>query len=360
MNAGLRRSLVMLSPIKVSAIYLWAFFMILFGVLQGAIFLSVSTAQIVFSQGAVTAVLALAFLVPLVTDTFDLAIGEMMSLSIVIMCWSAQNTHIPVALVGVGVVLIGGLVGALSGFIVVKLRVNSLIATLGMSEVLSAIGLYVSKNSTIYSVFSNQVLSWGNRKILKIPVLDIYLLVFGVIIWFVLEQTPLGRKMFAVGGNSEAARLVGIRSGRIVWGSLIASGMIAACAGIMYTLQIGSYTADVGSGFLFPALTAVFFGASQLSQRPNVWGTIISYFALAWGIQGLDLQFGVSTYWVSPLFQGITLVIAVAIASSRGVLGSGRDSKLLRRLRHKKAPEATHDSTAEPPETEPAKSALSS
>ncbi len=338
MNSSVRRFLKMASPLKVSAIYLWVAFGILFGIMEGKNYLSVASGQIVFSEGAVTAVLALAFLVPLTTDTFDLSIGEIMSLSIVIMCWMGKNTHVPIPIICVGLVILGGLIGSVSGFIVVKLKVNSLIATLGMSQVILALGLLWSRNSTIYSVFSKEVLSWGNRTFFKVPVLDIYLVVIATVIWFVLEQTPLGRRMFATGGNREAARLVGIRTNRIVWGSLIASGMIAAFAGIMYTLQIGSYTSDVGSGYLFPALTAVFFGASQLSQRPNVWGTIIAYFCLAWGIQGLDLRFGVQTYWVSPLFQGLALVVAVSIASARGSVGGGGDGKFLRRIRMKKEP----------------------
>ena len=223
---------------KISAVYLWAIFLVIFGIMEGSNYLSVSSAQIVFSEGAVTAVLALSFLVPLTTDTFDLSIGEIMSLSIVIMCWMGKNTHVPIPIVCLGLVAIGGIFGFISGFVVVKLKVNSLIATLGMSQIILAIGLLWSRNSTIYSVFSPEVLSWGNRTFFKIPILDIYLIVFAIIIWFVLEHTPLGRRMFATGGNPEAARLVGIRTNRLVWGSLVASGMIAACAGIMYTLQL--------------------------------------------------------------------------------------------------------------------------
>jgi ribose transport system permease protein len=105
----------------------------------------------------------------------------------------------------------------------------------------------------------------------------------------------------------------------------------------MYTAQVGAYTSDIGSQYLFPALAAVFFGASQLSQRPNVWGTLIAFFALAFGIQGLSLQFGAGTFWVNPLFQGTALIIAVAIASTRGSVGNGRDGAGLRRaLRRRK------------------------
>jgi len=317
---------------RFSALYLWAVFLILFGWLQFHLFLTVSTFQIVFSQSAVTAVLALAFLVPLTADTYDLSIGEMMSLTIVVINWLTLNTRLPIGVIAVIVVVGCAMIGAVSGFIVVKLRVNSLIATLGMSEVLSSFQLYISQNHQVAGSFSSLFVDVGNGKVFGIPYLDLYMIVIALVIWFVLEQTPVGRRMFAVGGNREAARLAGISANRIIWGSLIGSAAIASLAGVMYTAQVGAYTSDIGQGYLFPALAAVFFGASQLSQRPNVWGTLIAYFALAFGIQGLTLQFGAGAFWVSPLFQGVAVVGAVAIASSRGALGGGGDSRAIRRL----------------------------
>jgi len=331
-----------------SAIYLWALFMVLFGYLQGHLFLTVSTTQLVFSQGAVTAVLALAFLVPLTTDTFDLTIGEVMSLTVVLLNYLPSKVPLPIGVIAIGVVLFSALIGAVSGFIVVKLKVNSLIATLGMSEVLSAFQLYLSQNHQVAHTFSPTFVKVGNGKLFGIPYLDIYLIVIALVIWFVLEQTPLGRRMFAVGGNRDAAKLAGISSDRIVWGSLIASGAIASLAGVMYTAQVGAYTSDIGQGYLFPALAAVFFGASQLSQRPNVWGTLIAFFALAFGIQGLTLQFGAGTFWVSPLFQGSALIVAVAVASTRGSVGKGGgDSRAVRRqLRARRRAERSAEATA--------------
>ena len=325
---------------RFSAVYLWAVFLILFGALQFHLFFTVSTFQVVFSQSAVTAVLALAFLVPLTCDTYDLSIGEMMSLTIVVINWLTLHTSLPIGVIALLVVLACSVIGAISGFIVVKLRVNSLIATLGMSEVLSSVQLYISQNHQVAGSFSSVFVQIGNGKVLGIPYLDLYMIVIALLLWFVLEQTPLGRRMFAVGGNREAARLAGISADRIIWGSLIGSAAIASIAGVMYTAQVGAYTSDIGQGYLFPALAAVFFGASQLSQRPNVWGTLISYFALAFGIQGLTLQFGAGTFWVSPLFQGVAVIGAVAIASSRGALGGGGDSRAIRRLLRSRTPAA--------------------
>ena len=317
---------------RLSALYLWAAFTIVFGILQFHNFLEVSTVQLVFSQGAVTAVLALAFLIPLTTDTFDLSVGEMMSLAIVLTNWLKIHTDLPMALIAVVVVASCGLIGSISALIVVKLRVNSLIATLGMLEVLTAVQLYISQNQPIAATFPASFVSLGNGKALGVPYLDLYMIVIAIIMWFVLEQTPLGRRMFALGGNPEAARLAGIRSDRIIWGVLAASGAVAGIAGIMYAGQVGAYTSDIGQGYLFPALAAVFFGATQLRQRPNVWGTLIAFFTLAFGIQGLDLEAGGGSFWVSPLFQGVALILAVGIASRRGSIGQGRDGKAVGRM----------------------------
>jgi ribose transport system permease protein len=330
--AGTSRRIWLPGLQRFSAVYLWIVFLVLFGVLQFHLFLTVSTFQVVFSQSAVTAVLGLAFLVPLTTDAYDLSIGEMMSLTIVLMNWMTLHTKLPIGIIAALVVVSSALIGAVSGFIVVKLRVNSLIATLGMSEVLSSIQLYISQNHQLSGSFSSVFVDVGNNKLFGIPYLDLYMIVIALVLWFVLEQTPLGRRMFAVGGNREAARLAGISANRIIWGSLIASAAIASVAGVMYTAQVGAYTGDIGQGYLFPALAAVFFGASQLSQRPNVWGTLIAFFALAFGIQGLTLQFGAGAFWVSPLFQGVALIGAVAIASSRGAIGNGGDGRAIRRL----------------------------
>ena len=331
-TASRRRQFQLPGLRRFSAVYLWIVFLILFGILQFHLFLTVSTFQVVFSQSAVTAVLALAFLVPLTADTYDLSIGEMMSLTIVLMNWLTLHTSLPIGVIAVLVFITCAAIGAVSGFIVVKLRVNSLIATLGMSEVLSSVQLYISQNHQIAGSFSNLFVDIGNGKVLGIPYLDLYMIAIAAVLWFVLEQTPVGRRLFAVGGNREAARLAGISADRIIWGSLIASAAIASLAGVMYTAQVGAYTSDIGQGYLFPALAAVFFGASQLSQRPNVWGTLIAYFALAFGIQGLTLQFGAGTFWVSPLFQGVAVIGAVAIASSRGAIGTGGDSRAIRRM----------------------------
>jgi ribose transport system permease protein len=317
-----------LGPRRISAVYLWIAFVILFGVLEPDIYLSSVTVQLIFSEGAVTCLLALAFLVPLAAGAYDLSIGAVMSASVAIGAWLQLNTSVPPGAGAIVCVGAGALCGWVSGFVVVRLRVNSFIATLGMSQVLLAVVLLVSGNRQLVAEFPDSWSSLALDKVAGIPLADVYLLLVALALWYVLEHTRIGRYLFATGGNAEAARLSGVRTDRMVWGALAASGAIAGLAGVVYGMRVGTFDATVGPGYLFPAIAAVFLGASQLSQRPNVWGTLIAYFALAFGIQGLALSASSAAVWSQPLFQGIALIVAVAMAGLPAARKSGRWRRL--------------------------------
>ena len=293
--------------------------MIVFGITQDQ-FLTATSIKLVLTEKAIIALLALAFLVPLVADTFDLSVGVMMGFSIAITTALAQNTDIPQGLNAVIAMAACGAVGFVSGFIVVKLHVNSFIATLGMSQVLVAANILISGNRTINGVLSDAYRDIGREKYLGLPVYFYLMLLCALILWFVLEHTPLGRYLFATGGNLEAARLSGLSTDTLRWGTLVASALIAGFAGLVHTWKVGTYSSSIGPGYLFPAIAAVFFGASQLKGRPNVWGTLIALYALAFGVKGLQLTFTSGTAWIEPLFEGVSLLIAVALASRQGIV----------------------------------------
>ncbi len=311
---------------KYSALYLWAFFMILFWFWRPDNFMTISSFKIVSQENIVVGVLALAFLVPLTTATYDLAIGHYALMALVITNWIAKNTELPQAtgiVLGLGACLLGGII---SGFVVVKLKVDSFIATLGMSQVIFAFVLYTSEQ-TISGALSESYKQVGAGFLFGLQRFVWYLLILAVVVWYVLEHTPLGRQMFATGGNPEAARLTGIRTDRLRWGALIASSVIGGFAGIVYSWKVGTYGQGNGPGWLFPAIAAVFFGASQIKGRPNVWGALIALYALAWGVKGLQLVF-TTVKWIEPLFQGVSLLAAVALASRNQVIRVGKRRKV--------------------------------
>jgi ribose transport system permease protein len=305
---------------KYSALYLLGIFLVVFGATKFHIFFSMTTFRSVLIEKVLVAILAIAFLIPLTTGTFDLSVGALMALGLVTTNWLGKHTHLPnLAIVGLALLLCG-FVGFLSGWVVVKLRVNSFIATLGMSQVVGAFVLFTSSNRQIVSAFRKSYLRVGQNKILGLPLYFYYMLIIAIVLWYVLEHTPLGRFMFATGGNPEAARLAGVRTDRLVWGSLVASGFVGGFAGVVFSWKVGTFSQTVGPGFLFPAVAAVFFGASQLKGRPNVWGALIAMYALSFGIKGLQLTSGSSTFWIEPLFEGVTLLAAVALASRSGII----------------------------------------
>jgi ribose transport system permease protein len=304
-----------LSVRRISAVYLWIFFLILFSILVPDTYLTGTTMKVVFGEGVVTCLIALAFLVPLAAGIYDLSVGANMALSLSLSIYLSTHSGMSPVIGGILALLACVLVGFISGLIVVRLRVDSFIATLGVSEILLGVVILISNNQQFVGEFPSWWSNLGNGTILGIPNVDFYLVGVALVVWYVLEFTRVGRYLFATGGNLEAARLAGLKTDRLRWGSLIASGFIAGLAGIVYSMKVGVFSASTGPGYLFPAISAVFLGASQFSQRPNVWGTLIAYFALAFGVQGLLLWKGEAAAYSEPLFQGTALVVAVALAA---------------------------------------------
>jgi ribose transport system permease protein len=140
------------------------------------------------------------------------------------------------------------------------------------------------------------------------------MLALALIIFWVLEYTPAGRYLYAVGGNPQAARLAGIRVGRVTTAAFLTSSIVAAFAGVVLAAVLGSANPEVGAPYLLPAFSAVFLGGTQiLPGRVNVLGTLLAIFLLATGVKGLQLL-GLPGF-VEDLFNGLALIIAVALAA---------------------------------------------
>jgi ribose transport system permease protein len=304
---------------KASVLYLLALILVLFSLWIPETFLTQATFKIVLADQVVIGILALAVLAPLTAGTFDLSCGAMLAFSLVIMSWFQAETGVNAALSSLIALAACAGIGFLSGMVVVKFRVNSFIATLGMSQVLAAATLYISSNRQIVGVFSPSFLNFGRRDLFGIPIVVYYLVALALVIWYVIECTPLGRHLLATGSNPNAARLAGVRTDRMVWGSLVVSAVVAGMAGIIYGAKVGSFSNTFGPPLLFPAFAAVFFGSTQFKNRANVWGTIAAVYTLAFGVKGLQLAFSGGVYWITPLFNGLALLVAVALASRKAI-----------------------------------------
>jgi ribose transport system permease protein len=148
-----------------------------------------------------------------------------------------------------------------------------------------------------------------------------------VVLWYFLERTPAGRRIYATGGNIDAARLSGVNTTLVIYSSLVVCGVIAALDGVLLTARLGNADPTIGPGYLVPAFTAAFLGSTQFrGGRFNVWGTFVSVYVLAAGVKGLQL-WG-APVWIPDAFNGLSLLVAVGLAKFQG----GAAWALLRRL----------------------------
>lgn len=311
-----------LHPRNIGVVYLYGLIWVVFTTWVPETWTQWLTHRSVLNQNAILMVVALGLLVPLAAGVFDLSIGAAVSTGAVLSGWvlAEQQWPIPIAvLLALGA---GVLVGVVNGFLVVKIRIDSFIATLGMGSILTAFTVWLSKNRSILGFpqgFKDLTspLAWGvNRTV-------VYALVAGLVLWYVFEHTALGRYLFATGGSREAARLAGVQTDRYVWGAMVASSTVASLAGVLLASQFGSTQSQSGAPYLLPAFAAAFLGATQFKHRFNVWGTLLAVFVLQSGVKGLQLA-GVGAAWVESLFFGVALIVAVGLSSYRKKVYGGQ------------------------------------
>jgi ribose transport system permease protein len=294
-----------------SAIWVFAVIFLLFALWVPNTFLTTGNWQTLLDQQAVTALIAIGLVIPLSAGVFDLAVGTEVGLGAILVAWLLSKS-VPAGVAVVGALIAGGLVGLVSGLLIIRARIDSFIATLGMSSVLLALISWVSSDQQIAGL-SSGFQRLGNTEIAGITLPVYIMLAIGVVLYYLLEHTALGRRIYATGGNLDAARLAGVRTSRMIVGSLIACGALAAFAGVLVSSSLATGDPTIGPPYLLPAFSAAFLGSTQFrGGRFNVWGTIVAVYVLATGVKGLQLA-GAPT-WIPDLFNGVALLVAVGLA----------------------------------------------
>jgi ribose transport system permease protein len=302
---------------RISGIYVWIAIFALFAFWVPDTFLTELTWKNIASSQAITAIVAIGLLFPLAAGTYDLSFGQTLGFSAVFSAYLVNHGFGTASAILV-VVLIAIVIGSFNGLLVAGLRIDSFIATLGTSSLLlAAIGL-VSKRQQIIGL-PDSYDSIGQSQPFGIPITVIYLLVFAIFAWYVLEHTAFGRYLHAIGGGSEAARLAGVRTRALVFGSLIISAVVASIGGVLMTSTLSAGDPTVGESFLLPVFAACFLGATQFTPgRFNVPGTLVATYMLATGVTGLQLAG--AEFWVTDLFNGAVLILALAIGTFQGTV----------------------------------------
>ena len=293
----------------------WAAVFVIFSVLPqtSRTFPTVDNFATIFGSQAVIAILTLALVVPLTTGDYDLSVAFNLTLSAMLLAILNVQQHWPIVLAIAAALAVGALVGTINGAIILYFRIDSLIVTLGTGTFIGGTVLWISGSNTISGV-SSALVDWVVvKRFLGIPLEFYYGLILCLLIWYVFELTPLGRRMLFVGRGRDVARLSGIRVERIRWGALIASGMISSLAGVVYAGTTGAADPTSGSQLLLPAFAAAFLGSTSISPgRFNPVGALVAVYFLVTGITGFQLL-GAQSF-VQQLFYGGALVLAVALS----------------------------------------------
>lgn len=267
--------------------------------------------RIIIASQAVTLVLALALMVPLLTGNFDLSVGAVALLSAMVAAGMMSRHDWNLGVTCLFVLGMGIAIGLVNGVLVTKFGLNGLIATLGTATIIGGVISWYSENLSIAAGISEKLTEFGTDTMFGIPTLAVASVVIAAVIGYLMTQTPFGRMLTSIGSSAPAARLVGVTVNGMVLTSYVIAGGLAAVAGLMLLAQQGSASPGTsGIGVVLPALAAVFLGASTWTPgHYNVVGTIFGLLLVSVTVSGLTLA-GAEP-WVNPVCYGAALILAV-------------------------------------------------
>jgi ribose transport system permease protein len=285
---------------------------VVFTVWQPTRFATWSNATNILSDQAIPGILAIAVLLPLIVGDFDLSVGANLGFVSIFAAWGV-STGMPVVLVVVLAIVLGLAIGALNAIFVVGIGINAFVATLAMGTILAGGNLLITGGSVFYQGIPPEFTAIAQTRWLGLQATFFYFVIIAVVMWFVLERTPFGRRIRATGINRNAARLSGIKTRQMVVVALLVAAGLAAIAGVLQSARVGAANPSTGPEFLLPAYAAAFLGAAAFHRGFfNVWGTVVGVFVLAVGISGLNLAG--APFWLPDVFNGLALVGAVSLS----------------------------------------------
>lgn len=297
---------------RFGGLVLIAVLILIFAVWIPDTFLTAATARAIARNQAITIILSLSLMVSLCAGVFDLSIGQNVGLGAVVCISLVSKYHWNPIVACVATALVCAAVGAVNAFLIVFVGVDSFIATLGVGSALLAASEYMSNDQYVgpTSAGFQKLAGWQP---FGVPILFIYALGLALIVWYVLEHTPVGRRLHATGANPDAARLAGIATRKYLAAALVLTGLGCGLAAVLLSAEVGSISSSVGSSYLLPPFAGCFLAATQIKPgRYNVIGLLVALFLLGIGVKGLSLVNG--AVWIPDLFNGVALVLAVSVS----------------------------------------------
>lgn len=313
------------------ALYIVLFMMIVFFVIKEPSFLSFKNLTNILSQASTRGILALGVAGLIVLQGTDLSAGRILGFTAIVSASLLQSTTyaarmypdmkaLPLIIPMIGAMIIGGMFGAINGFGVAKLKVHAFIITLGTQLIAyGASCLYIDRPplgaqpvanlDERYTKFVNGSLKFGP---VEIPYLILYLVIIAIIMWFIWNKTKLGKNMFAIGGNPEAAAVSGVNVVKNIMTIFIISGVLYGLAGFLEAARAGSTTTSTGFNYELDAISAcVVGGVSFTGGVGTIPGVLLGAILLQVINYGLNF-IGVNAYW-QYIIRGLIIIVAVSL-----------------------------------------------
>ncbi len=287
------------------------FLLLLFSLMRPDAFPTLGNLRNVIEQVATLAIASAGVGMVMVTGDFDLSVGAVASLCGVV------AAKLMVSGLGVGpaivlALLLGALIGAVNGLLIAYAGVSPFIGTLAAMTSYTGLALFVTSGTTVFGM--PEAFRWfGQGSIGPIPVSVAIMAVVVLITWLILDYTTFGQRLYAIGGNREAAFLAGINTQRARFLAYVYSGVTASVSGIVLTSRLFSAHPQAGAPFMLNAAAAVFLGMTAFREgQANVFGTLLG--VLIMGVLGNGLNIiGINTY-IQSVLTGAILVLAVLLS----------------------------------------------
>lgn len=252
----------------------------------------------------------------LISGGIDLSVASMAALSSMVVAQLMTMTGIPPMICIVIALLLGALLGMINGLFIYKLRLNSFIVTLATGAIYTGVVYVVTAGMPIIGIPKSAAIIGQGLLFNAIPYPAIIMFVIFLIIKFVLNNTVLGRQIYAIGGNEQAANIVGVRVGRTKVLVFTLSGLLSSSAGILMVLRLASSQVNIGENWVMPSITAAILGGTSMSGGTGgVTGTLAG--GLLMGVISTSITLlGISSYWETIVTGGVVL-LAVSMDAIR-------------------------------------------
>jgi simple sugar transport system permease protein len=308
--------------------------LIVFFARQNRAFLSLDNFMLIARASSILVIVAIGVTLSVAVGGFDVSVGSVTGLAVMLTSSLMIIWEVPWYAAVALALLAGAVVGSINAFLIIRLRIPDLLATLGMLYLIQGLQLVITMGNSVYKGMANPwspnnalttgemskvFLSVGQGFMFRtedftgIPIAVPLTLVIAIIFHVFLQYTRWGRMFYAVGGNPEAARLSGVPVNRVRTIAYILSGFLAALGGVVLTSRVGSGAVNAGSPYLLDSVAATYFGFAVLSaRRPNVFGTVVGALFVGIMLNGLTMM-NLSWYF-QDVIKGVVLIVSLAVS----------------------------------------------